>query len=198
MFAYIKGKITFKFENRIIIEAAGIGYEVFAAENEISNMTCSEEDILLFTKMIFKEDDVSIYGFLNRDSLEVFNKLISVNGVGAKAGISILSSLPLEELTRAIMLEEFDKLTKAQGIGKKIAQRIILELKDKISNISLSEQLLNNNSFKANSPQDEAIIALISLGYSKFEATQAVTSIATPNTETEKLVKLALQNLLRR
>ncbi|MEI8215531.1 MAG: Holliday junction branch migration protein RuvA [Eubacteriales bacterium] len=195
MFAYIRGKITFKFENRVVIEANGIGYEVFVQENEANKMSCSNEEILLFTKMIIKEDDVNIYGFMNRDSLDIFIKLMSVNGVGAKAAISILSALPLDELIKAILFEEVEKLTKAPGIGKKTAQRIILELKDKVGIKGISDYVIALNE---SSEKDEAIIGLMSLGYTKFEASQAIISVIGENLTTEDYIKSALKSLMRR
>lgn len=195
MFAYIRGKITFQFENRIIIETGGIGYEVFVSESELTKLNCSNDEILLFTKMIIKEDDVNIYGFLNRESLDIFLKLISVNGVGAKAAISILSALPIEELIKAILFEETEKLTKAQGIGKKIAQRIILELKDKVGIKGISEYVISKNE---SNEKEEAIIGLMSLGYTKFEASQAIILVIGEKLTTEEYIKQGLKNLLRR
>lgn len=195
MFAYIRGKITFQFENRVIIETGGIGYEVFVAENELTKLSCSNDEILLFTKMIIKEDDVNIYGFLNRESMDIFLKLISVNGVGSKAAISILSALPIEELIKAILFEETEKLTKAQGIGKKIAQRIILELKDKVGIKGISEYVISKNE---SNEKEEAIIGLMSLGYTKFEASQAILSVIGEKLTTEEYIKQGLKNLLRR
>ncbi len=197
MFHYIKGKVTMKFEGGIVVEAGGIGYEVFVPDNSPVYLTAYNEEILVYTNMIFREDDVSIYGFTERESLETFKKLMTVNGVGAKAALALLSALTLSDLKKAIAFEDAQTLTKAQGIGKKIAQRIVLELKDKMQVYSADTEAAKTSMAYSNE-KDEAIIGLMTLGYSRSEAAEAVNLIKLEEPSTEDYIKQALRSLLRR
>ncbi|MDF3003461.1 MAG: ruvA, partial [Bacillota bacterium] len=132
MFHYIKGVAAMRFEGGIVIETGGIGYEIFVPDNSPVYLAESGQTVMVYTVMAVREDDVSLYGFHDKETLELFKKLITVNGVGAKAAMSILSIMPAGEIKKAIVFEDAAALTKANGIGKKIAQRITLELKDKM------------------------------------------------------------------
>ncbi len=172
MFHYIKGNITMKFEGGVVIEAGGIGYEVFVPDNSSVYLAGSGESVLLYTAMILREDDVSIYGFHDKEGIDLFRKLMTVNGVGAKAAMAILSSMPIADIKKAIVFDDASTLTKANGIGKKIAQRITLELKDKMGAVGgLAEAA---EKVAADSGKTEAINGLISLGYSRSEAVSAL------------------------
>jgi holliday junction DNA helicase RuvA len=196
MFHYIKGEITMKFDGGIVIEAGGIGYEINVPENSSAYSITQNEQLLLYTKVIYKEDDVNIYGFMDRDSLNMFCRLMTVNGVGAKAALAILSAMSLIELKKAIIFDDPAVLVKAQGIGKKIAQRIVLELKDKISVTEGIQQSPTTD--RAKDEREEAIIGLITLGYSRSEAAEAVNSLKTDIQTAENYMKLSLQSLMRR
>jgi Holliday junction DNA helicase RuvA len=196
MFHYIKGIVTMKFDHGVVLESGGIGYEVYVSENSPVYNTAYNEEVMLFTRMIFREDDVSIYGFADRESLSLFEKLTSVNGVGAKAALSILSSMSFDELIKAIIFEDAASLTKAQGIGKKIALRIILELKDKLSSLSIQNRPEAEKT--SSSEKDEAIMGLLSLGYTRSEASSAVSGMEMESPTAEDYMKQALRNLLRR
>ncbi len=119
MFHYIKGNITMKFEGGVVIEAGGIGYEVFVPDNSSVYLNENNETVLIYTAMIMREDDVSIYGFHDKEALDLFRKLMTVNGVGAKAAMAILSAMPVSEIKKAIVFDDAVTLTKANGIGKK-------------------------------------------------------------------------------
>ncbi len=196
MFHYIKGKVTMKFDGGIVLENGGIGYELHVPENSSMYLSDGQEIITVFTVMIVREDDVSIYGFSDKESLNLFRKLMTVNGVGAKAAMAILSSMPVQEIQKAIIFDDSATLTKANGIGKKIAQRITLELKDKVGAISgiteMPEQVVIEGSQKV-----EAMNALISLGYSKSEATEAMASVSDDGLTTEEYIKRALKGMGR-
>lgn len=183
------------FDGGIVIENGGIGYEIFvpnASEAYLSH----QEEVLIYTTMVVREDDVSIYGFTDKDGLDMFKKLMTISGVGAKAALSVLSSLSPVELKKAIIFDDAVSITKAQGIGKKTAQRIVLELKDKIGNIvGLSED--NSSVVITTDEKTEAIEALISLGYSRSEASEALNKIKTEQSSAEEYIKLALKNLIR-
>ena len=195
MFHYIKGNVTMKFEGGIVIEANGIGYEVFVPDNSSVYLADSNETVLIYTVMIVREDDVSIYGFHDKEALDLFRKLMTVNGVGAKAAMAILSSMPVGQIKKAIVFDDTATLTKANGIGKKIAQRITLELKDKMGAIGgLAEAA---ETVVADSGKTEAINGLISLGYSKSEAVSALAGITEDNLSAEEYIKKALKGIGR-
>lgn len=197
MFHYIKGRVTMKFEGGIVLEAGGIGYELFVPDNSPAYLTPYNDELLVYTNMTFREDDVSIYGFTERESLETFKRLMTVNGVGAKAALSLLSAMTLSDLKKAIIYEDAQTLTRAQGIGKKIAQRIVLELKDKIQAFT-SDSASDKDSLASNNEKDEAITGLMTLGYSRSEAAEAINQIELEKPSTEAYMKEALRGLLRR
>lgn len=195
MFHYIKGNITMKFEGGVVIETGGIGYEVFVPDNSALYLADSRETVLIYTVMIVREDDVSIYGFHDKESLDLFRKLITVNGVGAKAAMAILSSMPASEVKKAIIFDDAATLTKANGIGKKIAQRITLELKDKLGTAGgLTEAV---EKIVTDSAKTEAINGLISLGYSRSEAVSVMTGITEEDLSVEEYIKRALKGIGR-
>ncbi|MCQ2553655.1 MAG: Holliday junction branch migration protein RuvA, partial [Clostridia bacterium] len=132
MIHYIKGMITEAALGKVVIENGNIGYEVNVPDNSISILANQNEIVTLYTAMIVREDDISLYGFTDTQSLAMFNTLMTVSGVGAKGALAILSALDVRSLKQAIMFEDVAAITKANGIGKKIAQRIVLELKDKV------------------------------------------------------------------
>lgn len=195
MFHYIKGNITMKFEGGIVIEAGGIGYEIYVPDNSSVYLADSKDTVLVYTAMILREDDVSIYGFSDKESLDLFRKLMTVNGVGAKAAMAILSSMPVGEIKKAIVFDDSALLTKANGIGKKIAQRITLELKDKLGAVGgLAEAA---EKVVSDSGKIEAINGLISLGYSKSEAVSALAGIGEEDLTAEEYIKRALKGIGR-
>lgn len=195
MFHYIRGNVTMKFEGGVVIEAGGIGYEVFVPDNSAVYLADSRETVLIYTAMIVREDDVSIYGFHDKESLDLFRKLLTVNGVGAKAAMAILSAMPVENIKKAIVFDDAATLTKANGIGKKIAQRITLELKDKLGAAGGLAEAAERAVF--DSGKTEAINGLISLGYTRSEALAALAGIAEEDLTTEEYIKRALKGIGR-
>jgi len=184
-----------KFEGGVVIEAGGIGYEVFVPDNSAVYLADSRETVLIYTAMIVREDDVSIYGFHDKESLDLFRKLLTVNGVGAKAAMAILSAMPVENIKKAIVFDDAATLTKANGIGKKIAQRITLELKDKLGAAGGLAEAAERAVF--DSGKTEAINGLISLGYTRSEALTALAGIAEEDLTTEEYIKRALKGIGR-
>ncbi|MDD3169873.1 MAG: Holliday junction branch migration protein RuvA [Eubacteriales bacterium] len=195
MFHYIKGNITMKFEGGVVIEAGGIGYEIFVPDNSSVYLADSKETVLIYTVMIVREDDVSIYGFHDKEALDLFRKLLTVNGVGAKAAMAILSSMPVGEIKKAIVFDDAATLTKANGIGKKIAQRITLELKDKMGAAGGFSEAMEK--VVSDSAKTEAINGLISLGYSRSEAIGVMTGIPEEDLSVEEYIKRALKGIGR-
>lgn len=195
MFHYIKGVAAMRFEGGVVIETGGIGYEIFVPDNSPVYLADSGEIVKVYTVMAVREDDVSLYGFHDKETLELFKKLTTVNGVGAKAAMSILSIMPAGEIKKAIVFDDAAVLTKANGIGKKIAQRITLELKDKMGAVGGFAEAAEKT--VADSGKAEAINALISLGYSRSEAITALAEVSEENLTVEEYIKRALKGIGR-
>ena len=208
MIRYIKGIYSMTFENSIIVEnASGIGFEIFIPAGSPLYRYGEGEEIMVYTSMAVKEDDISLYGFHNREALELFELLTTVNGIGAKAAMAILSTLSPEELRRAILFEDVKEISRANGVGKKTAERIILELKEKIGKLSggmtdsgIAAELGGGTSSGAGDAAGtdnrvEAINALIALGYSKAEAFSAISQVPEEGLSCEDYIKKALKHL---
>ena len=150
----------------------------------------------VFTHMAVREDDVSLYGFGSDGELELFEQLITVNSVGSKAAMAILSAMPVTEVKKAIMFEDVDMITRANGIGKKTAQKIVFELKDKIGTVVAEEQgyRLNEILPEAGSNKDSAIEALMGLGFSRAEAAESLKGVTDEDLSVEEYIKQALKN----
>ena len=197
MISYIKGVLTIKSESSVVVETGGIGYEIFVPTNSTIYRAVEGDEVILYTFMKVSEDDISLYGFSDKESLKLFRLLITVSGVGAKGAMAILSCGTINDLQSAIAFEDANFLTKAQGIGKKSAQRIVLELKDKVGNIQGTDVTAADISDN-DGPQDakgEALTALVALGYSRTEAQQALSGITDTGLTSEEYIKKALRKL---
>ena len=197
MIRYVKGIYSMNINGGIVVETqSGLGLEIFLPANSPIYRYGEGETIMVYTSMIVKEDDISLYGFHNRDSLEIFERLITVSGVGAKGAMSILSTLEAAELKRAIAFEDAKEISRANGIGKKTAERIILELKDKLAKTDIPAYVPPADTADVSSDsRSEAITALVTLGYTKAEAFNAVASINDEGLSSEEYIKKALKNL---
>ncbi len=197
MIHYIKGTLIMKLEDRVVIETGGVGFEVFVPGNSRLYMTTEGEEVETYTYMQVKQDDITLFGFGDERSLSLFKKLIRVNSVGAKAALSILSAMPLEDLKRAIVFEDIDMITRANGVGKKTAQKIVLELKDKLDDIQggFPGDNLPGNEIVEGDNRSVAIDGLINLGYSKSEAMAALVGVRDEDLTVEEYIKLALKKM---
>lgn len=188
-------------ENGIVLEtSSGIGFEINIPTGSPIYKYSEGEEVLVYTYMMVKEDDMSLYGFHNRESLDLFRLLITVNGVGAKAAMSIMGSMSASELRQAVIFEDAKTISRANGIGKKTAERLILELKDKVGSFERGEaKEMQIASSDADSPggdeRSEAISALAALGYTKSEAFAAVSAVGEEGLTCEEYIKKALKNL---
>jgi len=191
VFSYIKGTVSGITHEFAVIEAGGIGYKVNMPFSEISRLPVGES-AKVFTYMYIREGILDLYGFISEDSLNTFELLLSISGVGPKAAIAVLSVLTPPELALALANGDFNAIKKAPGIGEKIAKRIILELKGKLDIISEGDE---ENLPIANSIADEAINALIVLGYSANDAKTAVSGVKSAE-NIESLIKEALKALM--
>lgn len=195
MFYYLKGNIAHKGENFVCVDVGGVGYKVYTSTNNISKAN-SGEVYTFYTYTHIREDIFDIYGFLSEEELSFFEMLISVSGVGPKAGLSILSLLTPSDIVSAIIMGDAKAISRAPGIGSKIAQRIILELKNKVSEDTiLGASGDANGDFLSIDSSNEAVAALMSLGYSATEAKRAVISVE-GSQSVEETIKMALKNLM--
>ena len=199
MIGFIRGSLAEKGDGYIIVDVNGVGYEIFVPANSRAYLSSEGSEVMVYTAMTVREDDVSLYGFMRKGELDAFRKLITVSGVGAKAAVSVLSAFSLEQLQQARVFEDVKTLTKANGIGKKTAERIVLELKDKFSTeegISASDTEESSDRGQILSDgRSEAVSALISLGYTRGEASGALASITDNDLTAEEYIKRALKNL---
>lgn len=197
MFYYIKGKLVHKDINFAVIDAGGIGYRIFTSMTSLSRMETGDSAVM-YTYMYVREDTMNIYGFSTVEELAMFEKLISVSGVGPKAALAILSVAPPERFALAVVTGDSKLITKAQGVGPKLAQRIILELKDKLKGEDLPQNAADvaAETVGASDTLAEAVSALVVLGYSQAEAQSAVAK-CDPSDNVEQIVKEGLKNLLK-
>lgn len=196
MYEYIKGIFVGIAKDYIIIDNNNIGYKIFTSGSTMSSLPKVGDLVTLYIEQLVREDFIGLYGFLTKEEVSMFKILLTINGVGAKAALSLMSICSSTNLKYAILSGDEKLLTKAPGIGKKIAQRIILELKDKIS----LESVVNGNSNKVEVIEDESKVsevfgALIALGYSEKEAEKAIKDVD-KNTSIEEMIKKCLQFLM--
>lgn len=200
MYEYIKGKYIGINKDCVIVENNGIGYKIFTSGATMAEMPKISEDVMLYLEQIVREDFIGLYGFNDREELDMFKMLISISGVGAKAALSLLSISRINNLKYAIMMEDEKHLCRAPGIGKKTAGRIILELKDKIKKDDVVEGVDIQEGFEDIVPSNantigEALGALLALGYSEKEAETALKKVNKQET-VENIIKECLKVLM--
>ena len=199
MINYICGKYIGLAGNQLIVENNGIGYDMLIPISNIRNLPDINCDIKVYTYMIVKEDDISLYGFLNEDDRNVFLLLITVNGVGPKGALSIISTLGFTDTIKAIKTADTKKISSIQGIGTKTASKIVIELSDKIKKLVLTDsiditKINNENDEKVKKVKSEVIEALVVLGYQKKVATDLVNGFDFDKDITaDELLKLILK-----
>ena len=193
MFAYIKGNLEEKASNFVVIDVSGIGYKIFMSDSAIQKIGEIGEIVKVHTHYYVREDNISLYGFLSNDELKMFELLLQVSGIGAKSAIIMLSNITPSNFVLAVITNDVSKLTKIPGIGAKTAQRIILELKDKLKTESAASKTEETRSVIEKSEViDEAISALQILGYNKKEIDKALEKIDKTNITVEELIKKGL------
>jgi len=199
MISYIKGMLEEISEQSIILETGGIGYRVHVSPQTIARIPRSGDKIKLHTYMHVKEDGIALYGFLSGEEINMFNLLILVSGIGPKVALGILAIMEPHQVMLAIISEDFAALSNAPGVGKKTAQRIVLELKDRVKGLGaagIPDTVTGQKSVSmgTNEKQD-AIEALLALGYSRGESVKAVMETALPDMNTKQIIKSALRKL---
>jgi len=199
MISYVKGILSEKFTDSVVVECGGFGVEIYVPEVLVKSLPAIGESVCMYTFFKVSEDALSLYGFLNRQDLDIFKKLISVSGIGAKTALGIMSVLDSFTLSQAIVSEDIKLISKAPGVGTKTAKRMILELKDKIStqDIISKEYAAASVELIHTAAYDEVLSALIALGYKEFDASKAISSVKDYEVmDAESLLKQALKNLI--
>lgn len=197
MIAYVKGKVIDEFEGGVVIENNGIGYEILCSATAAAKLSANKEGAV-YTYFQLRDDGVSLYGFDNKAEKAMFIKLISVSGVGPKLGISVLSGMSLTDLATAIATSDVKSLSRIKGLGKKTAERIVLELREKISadedGVLISPVGATNTVLS--SEDEDAVIALIGLGFSSADSRKAVQKAKEAGAKTaQEVISAALRSM---
>ncbi len=195
MYYYIKGTLVQKSENYIVVDANGVGYMINTSLTTLNNLDSTGREVTVYTYLNVREDAMELYGFSTQEEKNMFIHLISVSGVGPKAALSILSVATPAKFAVAVVTNDIKTITKASGVGPKLAQRVILELKDKLKTEELGLDGDEAVAFDASDNRSEAVSALVVLGYSPSDAQKAVSKIDA-SMEVEDIIKKALSSLL--
>lgn len=199
MISYIIGEIKYIGEDNFVIENNNIGYFINSSFNTIKTLEINNE-FKIFTKMNVREDDISLFGFSSKDELEVFDLLTSVSTIGPKNAIAILSTLNVDKIKLAIVNNDIDTLTKAKGIGKKTASRIILELVDKVKKMAINDDISISNpdidNITSNGEIEVAREALLNLGYQRNSIDKVLASLKDSDLSLEEIIKESLKRMI--
>lgn len=195
MFAYLKGNLAFKNNENAVVDVGGVGYSLQIPFSTYRLLPDIDNEVKLYTYMAVREDNVSLFGFFSNEEKRLFEQLISVSGIGPKLAVGVLSDIAPAEFSLAVITDDVNRLTKISGIGKKTAQRMIIELKDKMKKEDISTDAdVPNIQLSDNSNAEEAIAALQVLGYSNKDAVSMVNSVIKEDMQVEEIIKLALKN----
>lgn len=202
MYAFLEGLVAGKSGNELVLNVNGVGYQVLCTQAAMSAAPAKEEFTRVYTWLSVREDAMELFGFQNQEERAMFLHLNSISGIGPRTALSVLNSMPLKDLTLAILTEDIQMLSRAPGIGRKTAQRIALELKDRMSTEDVSGSLAGAPGGKAlggAGPVGEAIQALAALGYSQSEAAMAVSRAhqAAGDLSADELVRQALRSMMK-
>ncbi|MGI6765761.1 MAG: Holliday junction branch migration protein RuvA [Lentihominibacter sp.] len=205
MIGFLRGELVYKGDGYILIDVGGVGYQVIVPSNTSAYLRGEGQEVTVYTVMIVREDDISLFGFSGRTEQEAFTKLISVSGVGPKVAVAILSAFTMDQLQQAIVFEDSKTLQKANGVGRKTAERIVLELKDKFSAegirdpygtyAGITEQVAGREGQTVQNNRGEAVNALVALGYTRSEAVSALAGIEEQDLTVEEYIKRALKDM---
>ena len=201
MYAYIKGEVVRIRDDSLVLDNNGIGYRILVPSSVLESGIRKGDEVLLYTYFAVREDAMLLYGFLSEDDLEMFRLLLGVSGIGPKGALGVMSGLTADTLRFAVLSGDAATIAKAPGIGKKTAQKIILELKDKVDLEDAFEKKVSHTEERTrageDSPEREAVLALTALGYSNDQALKAVRKAASYTEEitVEKLLKAALREM---
>lgn len=201
MFSYLTGYLKEKSQTFVVIDVSGVGFKVYTSSTSLNDvMTKTENDkVTFYTYLYIKEGIMDLYGFSTKEELTMFELLISVSGVGAKGAVAILSTATPEKIAISVATNDVSSIKKASGIGPKTAQRVILELKDKVKTDNLaseSNEIDTEEIISLPQSKNEAVSALMVLGYTKFESEKAVSKVDSSINDVEDIIKAALKALI--
>ena len=199
MYAFVEGQVCEKGNGFLVLLAAGVGWQLNCSNNTLQAAPALGEKMRCYTVLSVRDDSMELFGFATKEEKQMFLQLTSVSGVGSKTALGLLGAMPLRDLNLAILLGDVAALSRAPGIGKKTAQRIALELKEKVTQADVSARAdVGVPAGSAAVPADhvvEAIEALIALGYSSLEARNAVSAVKDQSDRAEELIRLALRSM---
>ena len=203
MIAYVKGELSEVTEETVVVESGGIGYEISVPFTVLNRLPALGSEVKIYTYMHIREDAMKLFGFLTKDDLKVFKLLITVNGIGPKGALGVLSSITPDDLRFAVLADDVKAISKAPGIGTKTAKKLILELKDKLKLEEAFEVRLahteagQSDTGNLESIRSEAVMALTALGYSSTDALKAVRQVElTEDMTVEELLKKSLKFIM--
>ncbi len=200
MIAFLKGKVVSVSESRLVLDVNDVGFQISITSRDAARMPSVGHQVLLYTYLSVREDAMQLFGFLSEDDLEIYRLLIGVSGIGPKAGLGILSVLSADDLRFAVLADDAKAIARAPGVGNKTAQKLILELKDKLSLEEAIEKKLDNaadGGLDLQENKNQAVQALVALGYSGSEALRAVKQVEiSPDMDTEDILKQALKKMV--
>ncbi len=202
MISYIRGELAAVEKDKIVVDVNGVGWGIYMPEQTMGRLPSIGEEVKIHTYLNVREDAMQLYGFCTRDDLEIFKLVIGVSGIGPKGGLNILSSLSADDLRCAVLSGDAKAISAAPGIGKKTAEKLIIELKDKLNLEEVLENKANGDDFQESNTsggtseiQSEAIQALVALGYGSTESLRAVKKVSAKCETVEDVLKAALKNL---
>ncbi len=203
MISFIKGELVEMYEDTIVLENNGIGFNIRVPASLLSEVGAVGDTVKVYTYLQVREDDLSLFGFLTRDDLNIFKMLINVNGIGPKGALAILSTITPDDLRFAVLSDDVKLISSAPGIGAKTAQKLIIELKDKLKLNDVFEMAMQNNAAKKDkstavmTARNDAVEALVALGYGSGEALKAVKQVEDADKkDSETILKEALKKLV--
>ena len=194
MYNYIKGKLIESGENYVVVESGNIGYELNVSANTAAELSAAEGEVKIYCFLSVREDDMSLFGFATKQEKSMFVKLVSVSGVGPKLALTVLSGRTAGQFAAAVVKGDVTALSKTKGVGKKTAERIVLELKDKVNKDYTSEETVSAVKADVTEVNEEAVLALMTLGYNRHEASEAVKRVQKDGMSLEQLIFTALKN----
>ncbi len=199
MISYIRGELAALEKDKVVVDVGGVGYGIYMPGQAMALLPPTGSEVKIHTYLNVREDAMQLFGFLTRDDLEIFKLLIGVSGIGPKGGLSILSKLSPDDLRYAVLAGDVKAISSAPGIGKKTAEKLIIELKDKLDIADILDHAIGNDAAPAaqsdSTVQSEAVQALVALGYGSTESLRAVKQVALENPTVEDLLKEALKKL---
>ncbi|WNO61911.1 Holliday junction branch migration protein RuvA [Rheinheimera sp. MMS21-TC3] len=206
MIGRLRGILLEKQAPDLLIEVAGVGYEVQLPLNSFYNLPALGQEAIIYTHFVVRDDAQLLFGFTNETERALFRLLIKANGVGPKLALTILSGMTAQQFVRCVQMDDMTTLVKLPGVGKKTAERLIVEMRDRLKNWGLAPAtpvtdnmlVIDDEAIFSRpvSAEDDAISALVSLGYSQMQAAKAVKKVITPEMSSEQLIKTALRSMI--